>query len=1053
MDAVTVLPEPVKSDSDRKNYRLVKLFSGFRVLIISDLHGSRGKGVTDQSLDSDDCDEDVDCEEDGEEGEESSNSESENSFRESDNESVLSIKTSKHEKPKKQAAAALCVDVGSFSDPSNLPGLAHFLEHMVFMGSSKFPDENYFDAFIQRHGGEDNASTDCEKTIFQFEINPDFLKEALLIWAQFFICPLLKQNSVDREVQAVDSEFKMAKIDDTCRREQVVASLCKPNHPTSKFLWGNEKSLKTEPAKLGVQVYRALFDFHKMFYNANAMTLAVQSTESLDTLQAWIVEIFGNCRNNPEAAKPKLQSNVPYPREDLDTFNICHITPVKKLQELHLTWFFPPQKDFYKTKPLKYASWLLAHEGKGSLFSMLKRKQFALSLSVETEEEYSSHASLSVEIVLTEKGYENYLEVLDLTFQYLALLKKTGPIEQIYHEIKTIEDIDFAYDEGITPISNVENICQNMQLYPPEDILSGDSVLLNFDVKVIQDVLDTLIPRNCLVVSYCPIEKMPHPQEEHWFETKYEVIPVEEPYRSKWIKGKCEQPYQHFNMPSPNPYIPEHFDLVQCDDEFVSKAENSLEFPNLLENTSYKLWFKHDREFCLPKAHIKVHLINPYATSSPKHFAFLDILISILDHNMAEVVYDAGAASLSYSIKASCRGGLIISVSGYSDKLSLLLFTILQYLVTFTSSEELFEQHKDHIRRAYFNEILSPKKLCKDIRLSVLEKLRFPLLDKYNASESLQNNGLVCFAKSYIGSFYIEGLVQGNYSKATAVSIFDQIADILKCKCISEIDVPCQRILKVPCKPGIIKIRSFNEEDDNSVITHYLQCGLNDVYHCILMELLSMIMSEPCFNILRTKKQLGYSVYVQDHNTANVLGFSVNVQTQNSKFSVEYIAATMLTFLTYDFRRVLENMSEKDFYANVASLIAIKTNDDNHLGEEVDRNWDEILSQEYNFCRLQEEVECLKQLSLIEFKKFYKEVCLQNLQSVTFQVRGNTHSNISRPKNTDDSAGKLPSVSLEFLDWESEDNDCHGEMIKNLQSFKQQHYFYPTPHTSHSNKV
>lgn len=48
-----------------------------------------------------------------------------------------------------QAAAGLCVGVGSFSDPKHIPGMAHFLEHMVFMGSEKFPEENDFDSFIK----------------------------------------------------------------------------------------------------------------------------------------------------------------------------------------------------------------------------------------------------------------------------------------------------------------------------------------------------------------------------------------------------------------------------------------------------------------------------------------------------------------------------------------------------------------------------------------------------------------------------------------------------------------------------------------------------------------------------------------------------------------------------------------------------------------------------------------------------------------------------------------------------------------------------------------
>jgi hypothetical protein len=47
-----------------------------------------------------------------------------------------------------QAALAMCVGVGSFSDPWSVQGVAHFLEHMVFMGSEKYPRENDFSSFI-----------------------------------------------------------------------------------------------------------------------------------------------------------------------------------------------------------------------------------------------------------------------------------------------------------------------------------------------------------------------------------------------------------------------------------------------------------------------------------------------------------------------------------------------------------------------------------------------------------------------------------------------------------------------------------------------------------------------------------------------------------------------------------------------------------------------------------------------------------------------------------------------------------------------------------------
>lgn len=62
------------------------------------------------------------------------------------------------------AAAALTVGVGSFWDTDDLQGMAHFVEHMVFMGSVKYPDENAFDNFLTKHGGGCNAYTDMERT-------------------------------------------------------------------------------------------------------------------------------------------------------------------------------------------------------------------------------------------------------------------------------------------------------------------------------------------------------------------------------------------------------------------------------------------------------------------------------------------------------------------------------------------------------------------------------------------------------------------------------------------------------------------------------------------------------------------------------------------------------------------------------------------------------------------------------------------------------------------------------------------------------------------------
>lgn len=65
------------------------------------------------------------------------------------------------------------------SDPDDLPGLAHFCEHMLFMGTEKYPSENEFSKFLSEHGGSYNAFTASDHTNFYFDIIPEYLESIL----------------------------------------------------------------------------------------------------------------------------------------------------------------------------------------------------------------------------------------------------------------------------------------------------------------------------------------------------------------------------------------------------------------------------------------------------------------------------------------------------------------------------------------------------------------------------------------------------------------------------------------------------------------------------------------------------------------------------------------------------------------------------------------------------------------------------------------------------------------------------------------------------------
>ena len=115
------------------------------------------------------------------------------------------------------AYVSLSVNVGSFNDPRHRQGLAHFLEHMIFMGSEKYEEENSYSDHISANGGWCNAYTEFEWTNYHYEITYTGLQVSLDMFASILAVPLLKKSAMQREIKAVESEFQMCKVNDNCR--------------------------------------------------------------------------------------------------------------------------------------------------------------------------------------------------------------------------------------------------------------------------------------------------------------------------------------------------------------------------------------------------------------------------------------------------------------------------------------------------------------------------------------------------------------------------------------------------------------------------------------------------------------------------------------------------------------------------------------------------------------------------------------------------------------------------------------------------------------------
>jgi len=262
---------------------------------------------------------------------------------------VLLISDTESEK----AAAALNVSVGYFSDPPSLAGLAHLLEHLLFLGSEKYPDESEYHLYLSQHGGTCNAFTAEENTCFHFDVADQWLSGALDRFAQFFISPLLKKDVYEREVRAVDSEHSKNILIDARRFFQVFKCVAaEPQHPLAKFGTGNHETLYEKPRESQLDVIECLKEFHTNFYSANLMTLCVMSKQSLDCLEQLVVPLFSLVPNRFISA-PYFSYQDSKVFKDEGFGSIYKLVPIQDRRTLQITWPFPELFSKYEKKPVR----------------------------------------------------------------------------------------------------------------------------------------------------------------------------------------------------------------------------------------------------------------------------------------------------------------------------------------------------------------------------------------------------------------------------------------------------------------------------------------------------------------------------------------------------------------------------------------------------------------------------------------------------------------------------------------------------------------------------
>eukprot|EP00439_Symbiodinium_sp_Y106_P086822 s125_g35.t76 len=381
---------------------------------------------------------------------------------------IEALLVSNSDEQKQKSACACSIQVGSFSDPGHCQGLAHYCEHMIFLGSKRYPGEAEFEEFLSENGGESNAYTECEYTCLYFDVNRKALHHALKMFAELLHEPLFTEDASARELQAIESEFQKKRRSDHVRGETLFASFASPRHPWRSFGWGNLQSLHAAPKAQGVDLHAELRDFFDRHYKASRMRVSVFGIESLDSLELAVVDAFSVIPPCTGVEQLDFEAHgLPLCVKDLP--RLVRVRPICDGHVLWLSWQLPSQLKHYKSKPESYLSSLIGDEGHGSILSYLKDMGWATDLCAGAGGDNFSHSSNSmiftIEITLTVNGLGHWTEVVATVFQYLDMLRMYpdgGLPSYLYDEKKQMAECSFRFLQEKDPGDLVIDLSERM---------------------------------------------------------------------------------------------------------------------------------------------------------------------------------------------------------------------------------------------------------------------------------------------------------------------------------------------------------------------------------------------------------------------------------------------------------------------------------------------------------------------------------------------------------------------------------------------------------------
>lgn len=343
-------------------------------------------------------------------------------------------------------------------------------------------------------------------------------------------------------------------------------------------------------------------------------------------------------------------------------------------------------------QPEEFIVHLLSHEGPGSVLSELKHRAWCSSLNCDYVSYARGFGFFQIDVDISDEGFVSRDKIVKLIFQGLSMIRNRGLKEWIFEEYKTLQEIDFRFEDQKQPVELVRQLVSAMRHYPLPEVLTAPALVSEWRPELVEFVLNMLVPTNVRITIVDQALYWKCNETEEIYNTKYGTEQISQNVIREWMI--CGQDPSLF-LPAENIFIPTDF-------EFLPITNWKQTYPKIIRDTSLaRVWFKQDTEFRKPKSIMTIELKNATVNSDPLSWNLIHIFVWLLEDHLKEQLYPAELAGQSCRISVS-TGGIRFHIDGYSHKQDVLLQTILNQTFRFKIDkvrlEDTYDAYLGHLK-------------------------------------------------------------------------------------------------------------------------------------------------------------------------------------------------------------------------------------------------------------------------------------------------------------------------------------------------------------------